>query len=113
MARLVCTGRSNREVADELVLSVKTVGYHLSNVYTKLDIHSRAQLINHPAMAPLTPSRTGMKRWLGPTGESGCCGLSVDDSAHHPVGSPRAGSSLRRWSAWRTKSWSASWHRSR
>ena len=52
VARLVCAGRSNREVADELVLSVKTVSYHLSNVYTKLDIHSRSQLINHPAMAP-------------------------------------------------------------
>lgn len=50
VARLVCTGRSNQEVADELVLSVKTVSYHLGNVYTKLDIHSRAQLINHPAM---------------------------------------------------------------
>ena len=35
---------------DELVLSVKTVNYHLGNVYTKLDVHSRAQLINHPSM---------------------------------------------------------------
>jgi len=51
VARLVCTGRSHREVADELVLSVKTVSYHLGNVYTKLDIHSRAQLINHPVMS--------------------------------------------------------------
>jgi DNA-binding CsgD family transcriptional regulator len=51
VARLVCMGRSNREVADELVLSVKTVGYHLSNVYHKLGVHSRTQLATHPDMA--------------------------------------------------------------
>jgi DNA-binding CsgD family transcriptional regulator len=44
-------GRSNREVADELVLSVKTVGYHLGNVYHKLGVHSRTQLVTHPDMA--------------------------------------------------------------
>jgi ATP/maltotriose-dependent transcriptional regulator MalT len=53
VARLVCGGRSNQEVATELVLSVKTVGYHLGNVYTKLGVHSRTQL-----MATLTaPAR--------------------------------------------------------
>jgi DNA-binding CsgD family transcriptional regulator len=51
VARLVCLGRTNQEVADELVLSVKTVGYHLGNVYTKLDVHSRTQLLTHPEMA--------------------------------------------------------------
>jgi len=51
VARLVCMGRSNREVADELVLSVKTVGYHLGNVYHKLGVHSRTQLVTHPDMA--------------------------------------------------------------
>ncbi|HET6562302.1 MAG TPA: AAA family ATPase [Marmoricola sp.] len=44
VARLVCEGRTNQEVAHELVLSVKTVGYHLANVYQKLGIHSRTQL---------------------------------------------------------------------
>ena len=48
VARLVCTGLSNKQVADELVLSVKTVGYHLGNVYTKLGVHSRTQLQTHP-----------------------------------------------------------------
>jgi DNA-binding CsgD family transcriptional regulator len=28
-----------------MVLSAKTVGYHLSNIYTKYDIHSRTQLV--------------------------------------------------------------------
>ncbi len=44
VARLVCQGLSNQAAAHELVLSVKTVGYHLANVYTKLGIHSRTQL---------------------------------------------------------------------
>ncbi len=44
IATLVCQGLTNRVVAQHLVLSVKTVGYHLGNVYTKLDVHSRTQL---------------------------------------------------------------------
>ncbi|MFI2706602.1 response regulator transcription factor, partial [Nocardioides sp. CER28] len=40
--RLVATGRSNRAVADALVLSEKTVARHLANIYTKLGISSRS-----------------------------------------------------------------------
>ena len=45
VAGLVCQGMTNQEVARHMVLSVKTVGYHLSNIYTKYDIHSRTQLV--------------------------------------------------------------------
>ena len=45
VAGLVCEGLTNQQVARRLVLSVKTVGYHLNNVYTKLDVHSRTQLV--------------------------------------------------------------------
>jgi DNA-binding CsgD family transcriptional regulator len=44
VARLVADGRSNREVAAELVLSVKTVEHHLTRIYTKLGVRSRTEL---------------------------------------------------------------------
>jgi DNA-binding CsgD family transcriptional regulator len=44
VARLVATGLTNREVASQLYLSVKTVEYHLRNSYMKLDITSRREL---------------------------------------------------------------------
>jgi DNA-binding NarL/FixJ family response regulator len=40
--QLVATGRTNRAVAAELFLSEKTVARHLSNIFTKLDLPSRA-----------------------------------------------------------------------
>jgi DNA-binding CsgD family transcriptional regulator len=44
VARLVASGMSNRQVAAELFVSVKTVQFHLTHVYTKLGIGSRAEL---------------------------------------------------------------------
>jgi DNA-binding NarL/FixJ family response regulator len=40
--QLVATGATNREVADMLVISEKTVARHLSNIYVKLGVGSRA-----------------------------------------------------------------------
>ena len=40
--RLVCSGLTNRGIASELVLSEKTVARHLSNIFAKLDVQSRA-----------------------------------------------------------------------
>jgi DNA-binding CsgD family transcriptional regulator len=39
--RLVASGRSNPQIAGELVLSEKTVARHLSNIFGKLDVGSR------------------------------------------------------------------------
>jgi DNA-binding CsgD family transcriptional regulator len=39
--RLVAAGRSNAEIAAQLVLSDKTVARHLSNIFTKLEVGSR------------------------------------------------------------------------
>jgi DNA-binding CsgD family transcriptional regulator len=44
VAALVAEGRSNREVADLLFLSVKTVAAHLTSAYAKLGVRSRAEL---------------------------------------------------------------------
>jgi DNA-binding NarL/FixJ family response regulator len=44
LARLVARGVTNEEAAHELFLSVKTVEYHLSHVYTKLGVSGRAEL---------------------------------------------------------------------
>jgi DNA-binding CsgD family transcriptional regulator len=40
--RLVATGRTNRAIAADLFLSEKTVARHVSNIFTKLDLSSRA-----------------------------------------------------------------------
>ena len=40
--RLVATGKTNRAIAAELFLSEKTVARHVSNIFTKLGVSSRA-----------------------------------------------------------------------
>ena len=42
MLRLVATGKTNRSIAADLFLSEKTVARHVSNIFTKLDLSSRA-----------------------------------------------------------------------
>ncbi len=39
--RLVAAGKSNREIAAELCLSINTVARHLSNIFCKIDVSSR------------------------------------------------------------------------
>lgn len=41
--RLVATGKTNRAIAAELVISEKTVARHLNNIFTKLDLSTRAE----------------------------------------------------------------------
>jgi DNA-binding CsgD family transcriptional regulator/tetratricopeptide (TPR) repeat protein len=43
--RLVAEGRTDREVADILVLSPRTVNRHLSNIFVKLDVPGRAAAV--------------------------------------------------------------------
>ena len=44
MCRQAAEGRSNREIAQALFVTVKTVEVHLSSVYRKLAIGSRRRL---------------------------------------------------------------------
>jgi DNA-binding CsgD family transcriptional regulator len=55
VAGLVAHGLTNREIASELVISVKTVEHHLGTVFAKLAVSNRTQLVTamvglqHPA----------------------------------------------------------------
>jgi non-specific serine/threonine protein kinase len=42
--RLAIQGLTNREIAEHLFISERTVSTHIGNIYQKLNIHSRAQL---------------------------------------------------------------------
>jgi DNA-binding CsgD family transcriptional regulator len=44
VAALAAEGHTNREIAQSLFLSIKTVEGHLSNAYRKLDVSSRREL---------------------------------------------------------------------
>lgn len=44
VARRAADGNTNREIAEDLFVTVKTVEMHLANAYGKLDIRSRTQL---------------------------------------------------------------------
>ena len=45
LARLVCDGRSNQEIADESGLSLETVKKHLHSIFCKLEVPSRSRLM--------------------------------------------------------------------
>ena len=52
VARLVAAGRSNRQAAAELYISVKTVEFHLGHIFDKLGIRSRKDLITRIGPPP-------------------------------------------------------------
>lgn len=45
--RLLAQGHTNRQIAEALQLSVRTVEYHRANVTSKLGLHSRADLVRY------------------------------------------------------------------
>src|SRR5690606_39845901 len=69
VAELVTKGLSNKEVANQLFVTEKTVKFHLTNIYKKMNLKSRAQLIvwcmphyqfaeSAPAQAPTAQAAT-------------------------------------------------------
>lgn len=42
---LVCRGLSNRQIEESLFISIKTVKRHMANIFQKLDVSSRLQLL--------------------------------------------------------------------
>ena len=43
---MIARGRSNQEIADDLVVSLKTVRNHVSNIFAKLQVADRAQAMD-------------------------------------------------------------------
>ena len=83
IVRLVATGATNRLIAHQLFLSEKTVARHLSNIFTKLDLSSRAAVTAYAY-------------------EHGLVAAAVPPPCRHPStqkyppGGPALGSSVRR-----------------
>ncbi len=44
---LIAQGRSNQEIAEQLVISIKTVNRHRENIMAKLNLHSRVELVHY------------------------------------------------------------------
>jgi DNA-binding NarL/FixJ family response regulator len=60
---LLAAGKTNKEIATELFLSVSTVQRHVANIYAKIGAHGRAEAtayaltrgLAHPSEGPLEP----------------------------------------------------------
>ena len=44
---LIAEGHSNQEIADALVISIKTVNRHRENIMAKLNLHTRVELVRY------------------------------------------------------------------
>lgn len=51
---MIGAGKSNKEIAEELFISYKTVKNHIYNLFTKLGIHTRAEAIHFAISMKLT-----------------------------------------------------------
>ena len=68
IAELVAAGRTNREVAEQLVLSTRTIEAHLRNIYAKLGVRSRVELARDLGAPPLNSSNARATRRSGAGG---------------------------------------------
>jgi two-component system response regulator NreC len=57
---LIAQGLSNQEIADKLVISVKTVNRHRENIMTKLNLHSRVELVRYAIEKGLIDRKPGL-----------------------------------------------------
>jgi DNA-binding CsgD family transcriptional regulator len=55
VATLIARGKSNGEIADALVLSKRTVETHIANIFTKLGVDSRREVVAWATRNGLTP----------------------------------------------------------
>ena len=58
VARLIAEGCTNRDIAEKLVLSERTVEGHVANIFNKLSVGARSQVaVWYVANAPVSTSR--------------------------------------------------------
>lgn len=84
--RLLAEGRTVREVASELSLSVKTIEAHKLNLMRKLDIHNRASLIEYAVRtgliaAPQVLVGVGVSKGASPLDSKASAVLDVPEPA--------------------------------
>jgi DNA-binding NarL/FixJ family response regulator len=56
--QLIVEGRTNQEIAEQLVLSIKTVQTHRAHILRKLGAHDRADLVKHAISVGMIPPET-------------------------------------------------------
>jgi DNA-binding CsgD family transcriptional regulator len=56
VALLVLEGQSAREIGKRLFISERTVETHMANIYDKVNVHSRRELVEHLRSVPPAPS---------------------------------------------------------
>jgi DNA-binding NarL/FixJ family response regulator len=54
--RLIAAGKTSSEISHDLSLSVRTVGRHITNIYTKIDARTRAEATAYAIRHGLTSS---------------------------------------------------------
>ena len=52
--RLIATGKSNREIGEELFIALNTVARHVSHIFTKTDSTNRVEAASYAARNGLT-----------------------------------------------------------
>ncbi|MCG9895640.1 MAG: helix-turn-helix transcriptional regulator [Fimbriimonadaceae bacterium] len=55
MLSLIAQGHSSQEAADKMVVSKRTVDFHLANVYNKLQVKNRVQALRMASRLGLIP----------------------------------------------------------
>ena len=77
VVELVTQGLSNKEVANKLFVTEKTIKFHLTNIYKKMNVRSRAQLIVWcmPHLKFNAPEEAGAGATEGDAGSQGGSGM--------------------------------------
>jgi LuxR family maltose regulon positive regulatory protein len=65
VVQLVLQGKSNKQIALALNISVRTVEFHLKNIYAKLQVSSRIELILRLGQTPKIAAGR-IYKWIGP-----------------------------------------------